>query len=153
MDIAPLFETQQLIGWQETVALPALGISQLKVKVDTGARTSALHALQIQPFKKAGKHWVRFAWQADNDSQLMWREAAIIDKRAITNSGGQTEQRYVIQTLLQLAGREWPIELSLSNRERMKFRMLLGRSAMVSGALLVDPAVTYQLTQNNTFND
>ena len=132
------------IGWREWVDLPDLGLYDIKVKVDTGARTSALHAFDVQPFSEGGRERVRFAMHPlhRDDSKVQICEADILDRRTVTNSGGQREERYVIETTLEFAGERWPIEMTLTARDDMMFRMLLGRTAM-NGRLVVDPEQSY----------
>lgn len=120
------------IGWIEWVALPELGVDMIKAKIDTGARTSALHTFKIETFEKDDKEWVRF-WAHPNENDYVNEvvcECPIKDRRNVTNSGGISELRYVIETTVQIYNKSWPIEITLTNRDEMKFRMLLGRQAM-----------------------
>ena len=139
-------ESRLLIGWREWVSLPELNMPWLKVKIDTGARTSALHTFQVEPYHKDGVLWVRFGMhpQQHNMDVEIYCDAKVTDRRNVTDSGGHTEQRYVISTLLKLGERGWPIELTLTNRDNMRFRMLLGRTAM-KGRTLVNPDASFLL--------
>ncbi|MFK8012705.1 MAG: ATP-dependent zinc protease, partial [Marinicellaceae bacterium] len=116
------------IGWVEWLSLPELKVDLMKAKIDTGARTSALHTFKIEVFKKEGIDWVRFWVHPNQDDYLneVICECPLKDQRSVTNSGGNTEQRYVIETPVKIADKTWPIEITLTNRDEMKFRMLLG---------------------------
>ncbi len=118
-------------GWEEWVALPELGLSALRAKIDTGARTSALHAFDIEPFGPAKKPLVRFTVHpvAGRDDVEISCSARLLDRRDVTSSNGETENRYVIETDLEVAGHRWPIEITLTDRRSMTSRMLLGRQA------------------------
>jgi hypothetical protein len=134
----------QILGWREWVALPELGINSIKAKIDTGARTSTLHAFYVSPFKKNGRHKVRFIvhpHQRRRD-EIVACEADVLDIRWVTDSGGHRARRYVIETTLQLANLNWKIELTLTNRDVLRFRMLLGRTAL-RHRVLVDPGASY----------
>lgn len=131
-----------VIGWNEWVELPQLGLPLIKAKVDTGARTSALHAFSIETFKHRGAPWVRFQihpLQADKKLAVIC-EAPVVDRRLVTDSGGKSERRLVIETLAHIAGVTRRIEITLTNREKMVFRMLLGRQAISKFEFLVNPS-------------
>jgi hypothetical protein len=119
-----------VIGWLEHLDLPDLGLNQIKAKIDTGARTSALHAIGIEPFERDGEAWVRFQVQIDEYAPLLWVEARIHDRRQIKNTSGIPEERIVIRTMLKLTNRSWPISVSLTDRTRMTFPMIVGRTAL-----------------------
>jgi len=132
------------IGWREWLALPELGIDWIKAKVDTGARTSSLHAYFLETFKKRGIAYVRFGIHPyqKNKKDTITCEVKIADTRKVTDSGGHVEERIVIVTPVTIGAISWPIELTLTNRETMGFRMLLGRTA-VNNRFLVHPGRSY----------
>ncbi|KIN66384.1 Ribosomal protein S6 modification protein (C terminal domain) [Sulfitobacter noctilucicola] len=119
-------------GWEEWIALPDLGLPAIKVKVDTGARTSALHAHDIETFGSAAKPKVRFNVHpiAGREDIVITCSAPLVDRREVTSSNGESEQRYVIETKLEVGGQSWPIEVTLTNRAGLASRMLLGRQAL-----------------------
>ncbi len=133
-----------IVGWREWLALPDLKIPGIKAKVDTGARTSALHTHDYEVFDKDGDKWVRFHLHPlkRRTSLELSCEAPVVDYRQVKDSGGHTEKRPIICTTAKIASFEWQIEVSLTNRESMKFRMLLGRTAL-SGLFVVDPQSSY----------
>ena len=124
--------TLPLIGWREWVDLPELGIRDIKSKIDTGARTSSLHAWSVRPFVERGAPHVAFVVHPVQRRRLPTVEciAPIHDQRLVKSSTGHRQMRYVIRTNVALGGLEWPIELTLADRDAMGFRMLLGRSAV-----------------------
>ena len=133
-----------ILGWEEWVALPELGLPAIKAKVDTGARTSALHASSIEPFGSSAAPMVRFVVHphpSRSDIAVVC-SAPVIGRREVTSSNGDSEHRYVIATAVAIGGRRWPIEVTLTNRETMSYRMLLGRQAIADG-VLVDPSSSF----------
>lgn len=120
------------LGWEEWVGFAELGLPAIKAKVDTGARTSALHAVRIEPFGTEEKPQVRFIMHPDPEdpSIEVVCSAHVVDRRNVTSSNGSTELRYVINSPISIGGRTWPVEVSLTNRETMGYRMLLGRTAL-----------------------
>ena len=133
-----------LFGWREWVELPELGLQHLKAKIDTGARTSALHAFDVEHYLDGGQKRVRFRVQPRqrDDDTVIDCVADVIDKRNIKNSGGQETRRWVIETPIRVGNVEWPIEITLTARHDMAFRMLIGRQAM-RGIATVDPSRSY----------
>ena len=138
---------QLLLGWREWVALPGLGIGSIRAKVDSGARSSCLHVRQQHLFEDGdGATHVRFVLEHGVDEALSQELVArVVDQREVTDSGGHREARVFIRTLLRLpGGQSWPIELNLTERHRLAFPMLLGRTAL-RRRCLVDPARSWQL--------
>jgi hypothetical protein len=140
-----------VIGWREWVGLPDLAIAHIKAKVDTGAKTSALHAFYVQPFERDGMPWVRFGVHPLQSSaeQVIECEAPVKDVRRVTDSGGHAEMRPVIETTLVVQGEMRLIELTLTDRENMMFRMLLGRSAL-KRRFVVDSGKSFLLGGNKS---
>ena len=128
-----------LVGWREWIALPEFGVDRLHAKFDSGATMSSLHAERIEEFKRRHDTWVRFFIIADHDREETpyHCNARLIEYRNIRSSNGHVESRPVIETTLYIAGFQWPIEVTLCNRESLECRMLIGRSAL-AGRCLVD---------------
>ncbi len=133
----------QIIGFREWVALPDLDLPAIKAKVDTGARTSSLHAYDIEIINKGKKSFVHFkVHPLQHDFSVVIKcRALLVDQREVTDSGGHKETRYVIQTTMILCGLKKQIELTLTNRDEMKFRMLIGRAALKH--FHIDPSSSY----------
>lgn len=132
------------LGWREWVQLPDLGLCNIKAKVDTGARTSTLHAFEVQPFDNDGVNSVQFKIhpnQRDNDTVAVCT-AVLIDERIVRDSGGHREKRWVIETPVHIGTHVWLVECTLTSRDDMLFRMLLGRTAIKNRAV-VDPSRSY----------
>jgi len=137
-----------IVGSEEWCAFPQLGIPAIAARIDSGARTSSIHAFNIQPFTRKGNAWVSFEVHPvqDNRGLLVRCEAPVHDRRNVKSSSGVAEKRYVIQTVMRLWDHEFTVQLTLANRDSMGFRMLLGREAMV-GRILVDPELSFCLGQ------
>ena len=135
---------RKVIGWREWVSLPDLGIARIKVKVDTGARSSSLHAYDLQEFERNSETWVRFKVHPVQrvTAQIVQAEAAVLEFRSVRSSSGRATMRPVIVTDIELLGFRWPVELTLANRDAMGFRMLLGRQAFRQ-RFLVDGGKSY----------
>jgi hypothetical protein len=131
------------IGWKEIVALPKLGIPAVKAKIDTGARTSALHAVDLKPYERDGVSWIAFRMPLPDEPGGIICRAPVLDERPIKNTSGIPEDRYVISTTLVLGHRNWRIELSLADRENMGFDLILGRTAIRRRGLLVNPGRSF----------
>lgn len=143
-----MFQDKLILGSEEWCSFPELGIPTIKARVDSGAKTSALHAINIAPFIKNDANWVKFDINPiqNNIKTVIHCEAAMVDKRIVKSSSGFREHRYVILVNIAIGDSKWPIEMTLTNRDSMGFRMLLGREAM-SGRILVDPEKKYLLGQ------
>lgn len=138
-------EERATLGWREWVALPELGIAAIKAKVDTGARTSALHCFDVAEYTEGPRRMVRFSLhplQNRTDIAIHCR-IPLLDQRVVKDSGGHSEERYVIATPIELGGHACLTEITLTNREDMQFRMLLGRTALNAAGFHVDPAASY----------
>lgn len=134
-----------VLGWREWAQLPQLGVRGIKVKLDTGARTSALHAFRLQDFTRDGVEMVRFEVHPLQRSSAasVAVESEVVDRRRVRNSGGVSEMRPVISTIIRIGDAEWPIEITLTQRDAMGFRMLLGRQAL-RGRAVVDSGSSWR---------
>lgn len=143
-------KNKMVIGNLENCDLPDLGIFDLQVRIDTGAKTSSLHVDNLSRYKKAGKPWVRFIIHSSihNVEDIVECTSPLHDVRRIKSSNGSSEERYVIKTTVHLGNKSWPIEITLTDRSDMSYLMLLGREAM-KDKVLVDPSATFLLNDDN----
>jgi len=139
-----------MVGWREWVSLPTLGIPRIKAKVDTGARTSCLHAFSYERITEGGAPWLRFCVHPiqENTEKVIVCTAPLVDERMVSDSGGHREIRPIITTRVVMGDTEFDAEFTLTNRDTMRFRMLLGRVAM-AGRFLVNPELSFQLSRHN----
>lgn len=137
-------QSQAILGWREWVTLPELNLEHIKAKIDTGARSSALHAFAIEPYRKQNQRWVMFAIHPEqNNTELVIEcHAAIKDRRMVSDSGGHKQRRYVIETQLLLGSAIISAEMTLTNRDSMLFRMLIGRTTL-NDRFLIDPSASF----------
>ena len=133
-----------VLGWREWLHLPELGIGRVKAKIDTGARSSSLHAFDVQEIDRCGELFVRFKVHPKQrrQSKLIMTEAKVLEFRNVRSSSGHIESRPVVVTLVSLLGQQWPIELTLTDRGAMGFRMLVGREAL-RGRFIVNPEQSF----------
>ena len=136
-----------LIGWMEMADLPLLNLARVKAKIDTGARTTALHAIDIEEFERDGEAWLRFRTQLSEHSPEQYIEAPYHSERAIKNTSGIPEDRYIIRTRLKLGKRQWMIDLSITDRGNMTFPMIIGRSALKDHNIAVHTRKTFLMTE------
>jgi hypothetical protein len=140
---------QTILGWREWISLPDLGITGIKAKIDTGARSSSLHAFDIEKFDIDGEPWVEFKVHPlqHEDSTTVPCKARVKDYRQVTDSGGHRSMRYVIETTICIGEQHFTAEMTLAGRSEMMFRMLVGRTAM-KNRYTVDPGRSYCVSQN-----
>jgi hypothetical protein len=132
------------LGWREWVALPEFNVGLIKAKIDTGAHSSALHAFAIEPYRKAGQRWLMFAIHPKQlcVDEIVECHALIKDRRFVTDSGGHKQRRYIIESQVVIGKNSISAEMSLTNRDNMRFRILIGRTAL-RGHFMVDPGLSY----------
>lgn len=149
MKAAPV---KALLGWREWVQLPALHLTPIRAKIDTGARSCALHAFYVERFRRSGADWVRFGMHPliNRHDLVVHCEALLADHRIVTDSGGHREQRCVIETELRLGPHRVAAEVTLTDRETMQFRMLVGRNAL--RGFVVDPIRSFVLGRERPQN-
>ena len=139
-----LKQAKQVLGWREWLALPELGIHAIRAKIDTGARSSALHVDSLESFQSNGREWVRFTVATGpGDAKPVVVESTVHDHRPVTDSGGHVSERIFLRTRLLLAGQDFPVEINLTSRRNMLFPMLLGRTALARH-FLIDPARSFR---------
>ena len=129
---------RRVIGWRERVSLPELGIQRISAKIDSGARTSALHAVDVEAFHQDGIEWVSFTVPSGDGTESRC-SLPMADARPVKNTSGVWTSRFFIETRLILGDRSWPIEISLTDREQMGFDLILGRTAVRGHGLMIDP--------------
>ena len=143
-EFGSVMSDQSVLGWREWIGFPDLGITQIKAKVDTGARTSCIHAFTVEPFEHNGATWVGFDIHPNqrNTSEVISCSAPVLDQRMVRDSGGHEQLRFVIETTISIGDRMHAVEVTLTDRDSMKFRVLLGRTA-IRGNYVVDPGRSY----------
>ena len=139
------FDHLTVIGLREWVGLPALGIDQILAKIDSGAKTSSLHASDIETFERDGETWVRFnAHTGSRNKQRTTKcEAQLIELKRVKSSNGHLQERHTIRTQMVLGDRSWPVEFTLTCRKSMRYRMLMGCTAMLDGNLVITPGLRF----------
>lgn len=135
----------EVIGWRERISLPEFGIEHIPAKIDTGARTAALHAVDQTVFEVDGERWVEFMIPVHNRRSSGRVRTRVVDEREIKNTGGIPERRLIVRTQLLLGRHRWLIDVSLANRAKMEFDLILGRTAIRRRGILVDPGHSYLL--------
>ncbi|MBW8640193.1 RimK/LysX family protein [Hoeflea sp. WL0058] len=141
----PVRKSPEIIGWRENVSLPELGLQRLAAKIDTGARTSALHAVNQRIVMRDDVQCVEFTIPVGNRRSTNIVFAPLVGEREIKNSSGVSERRLVVYTSLVMGRHRWRIEVSLTNRERMEYDIIIGRTAIRKRGILVDPGRSFLL--------
>lgn len=141
----PVTKMNEIIGWREYIGLPEFGITRMKAKIDTGARTSAIHAENQEVFERDGEQWVSFWFARPGRSKLERFESRVVDRRKIRNTGGEQELRLIILTKLLFGPHKWSIDVSLADRKKMEFDIILGRTAIKGKRMLVNPGRSFVL--------
>ena len=147
--------TVTLFGWMEYIALPELGLDRVKAKLDTGARTSAIHAENIELFDRDGVEFVRFQTLADwDDPNVGFRtiEAPVVHVREIKNTSGVPEERLVVKTKARFGDRVWSIDVSLADRTNMTFPMIIGRAALKNHAIAVHTRLAFLVSERPSYS-
>ena len=146
------FDHLNVIGLREWIGLPELGIDKIRAKVDSGARTSALHASEIETFVRDGETWVRFNAHTGTLRKLQDTpcEARLVSYKRIRSSNGQIEERHVIRTPMVLGDQSWMADFTLTCRKSMRYRILLGCAAMLDGQLVINPGLRFVQGQPQT---
>lgn len=137
-----------IIGWNEMVGFPGLGIAAMPAKIDTGARTTALHAEMLDRVEGPDGPILKFKVFLDTERKVITTAAPLIDEREVKNTSGVPEKRYIVRTDLQIGGASWPIEVSLSDRANMQFDVIIGRTAIENHGILVDVSTRFRLGHN-----
>ena len=139
----------KILGWREWIELPDLGLPLIKAKIDTGARTSCLHAFELEVVTRGSEEWACFKVHPvqGNDDQVIACESRIFDRRQVRDSGGHSEERIVLLTTMRVGNWEDKVEMTLTARDNMRFRMLMGRTSISRGGFIVDTSSSY--LQNN----
>lgn len=145
----PKILSSNVVGWRERVSLPDLAINDVDAKIDTGARTSALHAEELEIFRRNNAYWVRFLAPSGSDELGRVIEMPLLEKRDIKNTSGIAQTRPVIRTAIELGQNRWDIEVSLTDRKNMEYDLILGRTALRVGRLMVDPGRSYLKVQSS----
>lgn len=143
MDVPLKRKQKKTLGWREIVGLPELGFDEMPAKIDTGARTSALNAVDQVDFERDGQRWVRFTVPASKTRAARQVEVPLLGKRDVKNTSGIVDHRRIIETRLVMGNDAWDIEVSLADRDNMQFAMIIGRTAIRGRSMVVNPGRSY----------